>query len=276
MTWQTIGRVHPRQLTGARLQLHWAAQLVSASGATLLPMAKDFSHTTLGWDASIGLLAGRGVGSPSRRAALVFESLELSVLDGDRECSSLRLAGHGLEQGLAWLGEALCDDRFALALPVHDMPAHPVGEGAAFSDADAEARRELAAWFANATVAIRAVVAEDQSASPVRCWPHHFDLASLNTLDRGKDAEEARSIGIGFSPGDASYDQPYFYVTPWPYPPKAALPSLAAGAEWHTSGWTGAVLTAERLISTAHDAQQRRVDQALHGAMAACREALRV
>ena len=35
-------------------------------------------------------------------------------------------------------------------------------------------------------------------------------------------------------------------------------------------------LTAERLISTEHDAQRRGVDQALHGAIAARHEALRV
>ena len=274
MTWQSIGRVLPRQLTSERLQLHWAAQLVSAAGATSLPAAEDFSHTNLGWDASVGVLAGRSVGSAALQAALVFQSLELSVLDGDQERSSLRLAGHTMKQGLAWLADVLRGDPAALEMPVHDMPAHPVGEGAVFSDAGAEARSELAAWFANATAAVRRAVAEERAASAVRCWPHHFDVASLITLDAGKDAEEARSIGVGFSPGDGSYDQPYFYVTPWPYPPNEALPGLAAGAEWHTSGWTGAVLTAERVISTAHDAQQRRVEQALHSAIAACREAL--
>lgn len=274
MTWQTIGRVLPRQLTRERLQLHWAAQLVSAPGATLLPVAKDFSHTSLGWDPSVGVLAGRSVGSAALQAALVFEALELSVLDGEQERASLRLAGHTMKQALAWLGGELCGDPAALELPVHDMPAHPVEEGVVFSDADAEARGELAAWFANATVAIRAAIAEEQAASAVRCWPHHFDIASLITLDAGKDAEEARSIGVGFSPGDGSYDQPYFYVTPWPYPPAEKLASLEAGAEWHTSGWTGAVLTAERLISTAHDVQRRRVDEALHSAIVACREAL--
>lgn len=274
MTWQTIGRVLPRQLAPSRVQLHWAAQLVSAPGGTLLPAAEDFSHTNLGWDASVGVLAGRPVGSAALRAALVFESFELSLLDGEQERASLRLAGHTMKQALGWLGDELCGDPAALEMPVHDMPSHPVGEGAVFSDAGAEARSELAAWFANATAAIRAAVAEEQAASAVRCWPHHFDVASLITLDREKDAEEARSIGVGFSPGDGSYDQPYFYVTPWPYPPVETLPSLDAGAEWHTSGWTGAVLTAERLISTAHDTQQRRVDEALHGAIAACREAL--
>lgn len=75
MTWQTIGRVLPRQLTSARHQVHGAARLVSAPGATVLPAAKDFGHTNLGWDAPLGVLAGRSVGSAALQAALVFEAL---------------------------------------------------------------------------------------------------------------------------------------------------------------------------------------------------------
>ncbi|MBW2686630.1 MAG: hypothetical protein JRE19_12050 [Deltaproteobacteria bacterium] len=213
----------------------------------------------------------------TQSSVLVFEGLELLVLDGGRERSSMQLAGHTLQQALAWLGEEIAGDESAISLPVHEMPSHPVGEGGVFSDAGAQPRTELAAWFANAFSSIRGVVAGEPAASSVRCWPHHFDVASLMTLDAGVGAEEARSIGVGFSPGDGSYDQPYFYVTPWPYPDGEELPPLAAGAQWHRTGWTGAVwtgavLTAERLISVPLADQQRTADEALERAVAACRE----
>jgi hypothetical protein len=57
----------------------------------------------------------------------------------------------------------------------------------------------------------------------VRCWPHHFDIATLLSLGRG-DPERAAAIGIGMSPGDAYYPQPHFYISPWPAPPADALP----------------------------------------------------
>jgi len=274
MTWKTIGTASPGELSQARLQLHWAVQLVSAPGTSLLPAEADYAHTNLGWDPELGVLAGRHVGQESLRAALVFEGLELAVVDGERERSSMRLAGHTLKQALAWLGGELAGDGAALALPVHEMPSAAVGEGGVFSDAGAGARVELAAWFANAFASIREAVADDPAASPVRCWPHHFDLASLITLDSAASAEEARSIGVGFCTGDGSYDQPYFYVTPWPYPNTGDLPSLAAGAHWHTEGWTGAVLTREQLISVPPAEQQRTVRRALDRALAACRELL--
>ena len=274
MTRTALGAVFPLELSQARLTLHWAAQLVSAPGASLLPAQADDSHTNLGWDSELGMLVGRNVGAQHLRAALVFDGLELLVLDGERERASLRLAGRTMSQALAWLGREVAGDETALTLPVYEMPADPIGEGAPFSDAGAAARTELAVWFAEAFASIRKVVAADRSASPVRCWPHHFDVASLITLDAGVGAEEARSIGVGFSPGDGSYDQPYFYVTPWPYPETEELPPLAAGAQWHRDGWTGAVLTAERVISMPADEQEDTIRQALDRAMAACRELL--
>lgn len=274
MTWKTLGTVSPTELSSARVQLHWAAQLLSAPGVSLLPAAEDYSHTNLAWDRELDVLSGRNVGSVPLRAALVFEGLELAVLDSERERSSMRLAGHTVQQGLSWLARELACDDTVLALPVHDMPSHPVGEGGVFSDAGAQARSELAAWFANAFSLILEVAADEATASPVRCWPHHFDVASLITLDAGVGAEEARSIGVGFSPGDGSYDQPYFYVTPWPYPDATNLPSLAGGMDWHTSGWTGAVLTAERLLSGPPGEQERTARKALGSAVAASRELL--
>jgi hypothetical protein len=274
MTWRTLGTVFPGELSQAKPQLHWAAQLVSAPGTSLLPAETDYSHTNLGWDSKLGVLTGRNVGAEHVRAALVFEGLELLVNDGGRERSSMRLAGHTLKQALAWLGQEVAGDETALGLPAHEMPPHAVGEGGAFSDAGTEARVELAVWFSNAFGLVREAVAEEATASPVRCWPHHFDVASLITLDAAASAEEARSIGVGFSPGDGSYDQPYFYVTPWPYPETGDLPPLAAGAQWHTTGWTGAVLTAERLISVAPEEQQRTARQALERGVEACRELL--
>jgi hypothetical protein len=72
----------------------------------------------------------------------------------------------------------------------------------------------------------------------------------LTTIDEDKSAEEARSIGIGLSPGDGEYDEPYFYISPWPTPDiqKRILPDVPAG-KWHTEGWVGALLLASDFIS---------------------------
>ena len=57
------------------------------------------------------------------------------------------------------------------------------------------------------------------------CWPHHFDIATLVKLEDGQPAN-ARSIGVGVSPGDEYYAQPYVYVSPWPRFDAGKLPDL--------------------------------------------------
>jgi len=80
----------------------------------------------------------------------------------------------------------------------------------------------------------------------VRCRPHHFDLATVANL--GPGGENPRSIGIGVSPGDEHYAQPYAYVSPSPRfdsrldePPKPG--------RWHTEGFFGAVATGDALLA---------------------------
>ena len=70
------------------------------------------------------------------------------------------------------------------------------------------------------------------------------------------------------SPGDGSYPQPYFYVSPWPYPEGSALPALASG-KWHTEVWVGAVLTGDEILSKTD--QQRFVQDFIQQAIAAVR-----
>ncbi len=53
------------------------------------------------------------------------------------------------------------------------------------------------------------------------------------------------------SPGDESYGEPYFYVSPWPYPQQGVLPGLKGNGFWHTAGFTAAVLTATAILEQA-------------------------
>ena len=274
MSWRPLGAVLPGRLTDARLQLHYAAQLVSAPGTTLLRETPDHQHTNLGWDPSLGVLAGRPVGERGVRAALVFESLELAVLDGKREKASHALEGSTMDRSLAWLSEQLSCKEGQLQLPGHEMPSHALEDGATFSGAYRDGRAELASWFSNATSLVHGAVADEPRASAVRCWPHHFDVASLIALDPAEQGEDARTIGVGFSPGDGSFDQPYFYVTPWPYPESDRLPALSGASRWHTEGWTGAVILGDALTSERPERQPQLVREGLKEAIDACRRLL--
>ena len=69
----------------------------------------------------------------------------------------------------------------------------------------------------------------------------------LFTLDA--NAEKPRTIGVGLSPGDHFYAQPYFYMSPSPQVKAAELPQLPMLGAWRTEGFMGAVATAEAIVA---------------------------
>jgi hypothetical protein len=70
------------------------------------------------------------------------------------------------------------------------------------------------------------------------------------------------------SPGDGSFTQRYFYVSPWPYPDASTLPVLGSG-RWHTQGWVGAVLTSDEILSETD--QQKFVEDFVQEAISTVR-----
>ena len=278
-SWTTLGHTPPAALAPARLQAHHAAQWAARVARSYLDPVPDDSHTALSWDPAVGALVTGGLagqGGPVR-LGLRLADLTLSLWEADGTAAvTLPLDGRTDADVLAFLKAALTTlghdpERLALDLP-YDLPDHPVVSGAAYDvQGHGDGLEELARYFANAVILLNDV-ARQPGASPVRCWPHHFDIAVLIAIDQGGDPETDRSIGVGLSPGDETYAEPYLYVTPWPYPEAAALSGLTAGGQWHTQGFVAAIATASGvMLGEAGEARTRGfVDEAI----AACRTVL--
>jgi len=268
-TWSSLGAVAPRDLTEARLALHYAAQPMTAAAYSLLPMREDHSHANLLWSHERNSFIGRPLPS-ERRCFLDVVGLRTGLLAATGEQLAVAaLAGKTLDDAFAEMATALraVGEKVpagGLRLPEYDLPATPLAEGRPFPAPDAPALEELARWFHNGALALSRVAASQLGGAEVRGWPHHFDLAALLTLDPGEDPERARSLGVGLSPGDGSYAEPYFYLMPWPAPEARQLPDLPGGAHWHTEGFTAAVLPGSE-VTTADgaDAQFEKVDETL-------------
>jgi hypothetical protein len=274
--WETLGAVDPRDLIDARLQLHWAAQAAAAVGKQLLPHQPDFSEQSLEWLAGSRALAqGVVAGARPFRSAIRLGNPALLLLgEGGETLRELPLEGRTLDEAYDWaqreveslLGQPL--DK-PLERP-EGLPVHPVSAGAPFSFTG-PAAAELERYYADSDRLLRVLRERNSGASPVACWPHHFDIATLIRLDvPGAEAETARSIGAGLSPGDEGNPAPYFYVLPWPRP-AGELPALAGG-RWHTGDWVGAVLDASDFTNAgSNGGQYERIERFLNSAVAACR-----
>ena len=274
--WRPLGAVAPTALVGARGQLHHAAQVANAAAISLLPPAPDDSHTSFVWSAALGALVAREIPAPRPfRVALQLESLALLVLDvDDAPLARFPLDGHGRDDAVAWIrawtARARGDGERVTMRRHFEIPGAAPDASHPWRSGDGAALGELAAWYGNADALLRAFAASEPNAGAVRCWPHHFDIATL--VEEGADAAGVRhTTGVGLSPGDDSYAEPYVYVGPYPYPNADAAPALGAG-RWHREGWFGAVLTGTEIVAAGGpDAQARVATTFVADAVAAVR-----
>ena len=88
--------------------------------------------------------------------------------------------------------------------------------------------------------------------SPVQLWPHHFDLSMSWFSGRmvpGKDPDDAESskeqMMFGFSTGDDTISDAYFYITAYPVPDGLQNLQASEGARWNRNGFQGGVMMYE-------------------------------
>ncbi|MGB6325783.1 MAG: DUF5996 family protein [Methylocella sp.] len=261
-------------MSAARLQAHHAVQWLARAARAYAPPQPDDGHTNLGWDDPVAGFTTHRLKN-GMHLSLKIADLAL-VLLGDEKTARIQtfsLNGHTDAQARQWLGEQLrargLDPHTLDAPSPYEIPAHAVTQGAAYGVADlADSLLELSAWFANAEFSLvrvqRQMIERKLAASDVRCWPHHFDLATLASFP-ARDAAATGYAGAGLSPGDGYYDEPYFYVSIYPQPDSAALPRLPKLGHWHTHEFTAAVAPAHRIVAANN--QKAAADEFLKAAM---------
>ena len=254
--WRPLRKVDLGQLSEARLQAHYAAQWLGRAAQAYVSPQPDYSHTNLGWDDAFDGFTTHALKDDVCLGLMIADLTLVFFKKGRKRAQSFPLNKRSDKDARAWLGEQFAargmDARALDAPSPYKIPWHAIANGAAYDTTGASnALGELTAWFANADYLLgnirKQMIGRKLTASPVRCWPHHFDLATLISLDEG-DSERARSVNTGLSPGDEHYGEPYFYVSPYPYPAPAMLPPLPKLGHWHTSDFTAAIAPASRIV----------------------------
>lgn len=226
-------------------QLHHSLQAAAGVGRTLLPPKPDDSHHSFTWSSKYEALVQD---CADGRFQAGLRLCDLSLLLIDNGCVDVfPLRGQTLEDGFRFYEERVGR---MLARPGEALPEHAVVSGAAFMPADEELSA-LARMYGQAAAILECLRAKHPTASAVRLWPHHFDIAVLISLPGD------RSIGAGFLGGDANIPEPYWYVYAWPLPEQTMRP-LSVG-RWYAGAWVGALLTGDHDAATV----ERFLDEAV-------------
>jgi hypothetical protein len=251
--WSTLGAKAPTALVRARNLTHHAVQWVAKAARANLDAAPDDSHASLTWAVQSGTFLSQPLPANGAQIRIGFRprGFALVLTRNDRPLDEFELGGRKDTSVAVWFDSALralgLKPAGDIELP-YTLPSLPVSRGSAYHvSGETEAFDELANWFDAAADLLADVAAVHPGAGPVRCWPQHLDIATLIALDGG-EGEAARSIGVGVSPGDAHYAQPYVYVSPSPRLKPAALPPLPPPGHWHLKDFVAAVATAEAII----------------------------
>ena len=277
-SWEQLKLAHPAGLAPTIQKLHHAAQFVAMIGDSLLPRTEDDAQSSMRWHRALKALVGRKVdlGIPSR-LALVYPVFELRFLDDDdRSLSPLLLEGQSKENVYDWMRENISafGGQVSDLHPIRhfEIPHHAVDGIVPFHKPNARELEELARYRANADLVLRELSGHFDRCSPVRIWPHHFDIATVLEVDGdGKTEQATKTIGMGWAIPDNLIDDPYFYVTPWRKTGKIDFEKnseLPAGQWMLKKNWQGAVLPATDIVlEPTASAQHERVQRFLQVAV---------
>lgn len=252
--WSPLSLTDKDQLLTVRLQLHKAAQLPAMFARSYLPESEEDEYGALLWNPNLRGWCSQIVNGSKRAHQIGLDPALFALVhiqDGGEVFTPWPLHGKTMEDAIEWIKEqaveaGLDPEKVTTTIPyeLDDLP-----EG--FERSNPDAFTELAHYFDNTYQLLKPVSEFHEGASLVRTWPHHFDMAVLITHGIGGE----KFTGVGMSPGDGSYDRPYYYTSPWPFP-EGDLPVLSLG-RWHTEGFTSAVLPMEEFLHS--DRQQATV-----------------
>ncbi len=250
INWNNIKKVDLKDLIDTRISLHRAIQLVGAVPRNLLPHDPTDASASLIWNSNTSGLVSQSILDFDISVGLSFNDFQLNIFKGARAFKSIQLSDSSIDDALSWLKSELSKlgldgSKINLSLP-YELPTYdnrPL-------KVDKSALEVFNGLYSNIQAILDEEVVNWKNAFDIRCWPHHFDLATLIPLEQDANGEVLKSIGVGLSPGDEGIDEPYIYINIWPTIEynKLAQHKLPAG-HWNNEGWSGAVLTYSDFIA---------------------------
>lgn len=227
------------------IELHQAAQYLAAAGISYVTPQSDDSHTNLGWDSEKKQLATHTFGSEKHQLLIAVESGLLIWSQKGKVEASIALVEATHSDILNWIDmlakqQGLPEYKYEFH---YELPYAPLKDDHVFSFNENALVHILNRWTMGKR-SFEKFLTNLKFNSPIRIWPHHFDLGFYVQLDRAG----ALFLGGGLAVPDSLVDDLYFYSSAWKN--GRAVQTNSFGTliigEWQTD-WDGATLAASNM-----------------------------
>lgn len=261
INWIKLDKIDHQILQYTRSTLHLATQLVSAAPRSFLPFAENDDNGWLAWNAKQFRLESKYFGPKLNvQAAIDFSDFKLQLLVEEMVFEEIELYKKSFQDIEKWIKNAffklkLDYNQYHLELPYKLDQSFPPKEDYVFDYYDPVSFKEFSKLYHNAQSVLKKARTEIIGKKiSVKVWPHHFDMAILH------NQTPENSIGIGLSPGDNYYNQPYFYISPYPYPMDEELNNTnPIVGKWHTKDFKALVLKYDEIFKETAELESQLV-----------------
>lgn len=220
--WELAGH-DEADLASAWAQAHHAVRIPGIVGKAWASPRGDAQHAAMTWMSGQGLLDGIFASEPvagerPMRGVIRLWNLELFLVEETGSpISHMELVGKSLDEGRQWMIDAVQREAGPAPRPLQDPPEkpdHPINKGEPVGELSQLAQAELIRLYANTGAVLEQVAWTVPGASPVRMWPHSFEMSTQVRLGP-KEESPPRFIIMGLAPPGKLAGSGYWYVAPW-------------------------------------------------------------
>ena len=220
--WELAGH-DSADLAQAWAQAHHAIRLAGIVGKSWASPRGDGQHAAMTWFSGPGLLDGLFASEPvsgdrPMRGVIRLWNLDLLLVEETgAEISKIELIGKTLSYARNWMIETVKQHAgdAKRAIPENQpTPEQGVAVGVEFGGLSQMAHAELLRLYGNTASVLEQVSWTVDGASPVRMWPHSFELSTQVRLS-AEDEMPPKLIVMGLAPPGKLSAGGYWYVAPW-------------------------------------------------------------
>ena len=224
-------------------QLHIAAQYLAAIGISFVAKQADDSHTNLGWDGIKITTHSFGEGNFQVGFNLKSQSLEWIKNGVITNVIDLNESNHGAV--LNWFSEQVNANNINEAFQYkfhYELPYEKIKVNDSFSFDSSEVLK-YSQYLTTAQKAFETFLASNKLESPIRIWPHHFDLGIYTKLSNNL------FLGAGLAIPDSLVDDLYYYASGWLDGNAISTKAFSglSNGNWRSSDWDGATLPSKNI-----------------------------